>query len=74
MKKIESLTPEQIAKFPQYVKEWTDYGLCTEPANRSEAEKAINEMYLCAGRNPPKKIVWCGSPFSQGITRAIILG
>lgn len=73
MLQINELTPEQIAKFPEYVKKWTDIGLCTEPANRIEAEKAINESYRLAGLNPPKKIVWCGSPLSQGLVRAIIL-
>ena len=73
MAKIEKLMPEQIAKFPEYVKKWTDIGLCTDPANRPEAEKAINKSYRSAGLQPPKKIVWCGSPFSQGLVRAIIL-
>ena len=71
--KIESLTPEQIARFPEYVQRWTDIGLCTAPASREAAEEAIREMYRAAGKEPPKKIVWCGSPLSQGLTRAIIL-
>lgn len=32
--KINSLTPEQIARFPEFVKRWTDIGLCTDPADR----------------------------------------
>ena len=70
MKKIEKLTPEQIAKFPEYVKRWTDIGICTEPANREDAEKAIAIMYESAGLKKPK-IVWCGSPFSNALTRVI---
>ena len=73
IKKINKLTPEQIAKFPEYVDKWTKIGLCTEPANRIEAEKYINESYISVGLNPPKKIVWCGSPLSQALVRAIIL-
>jgi hypothetical protein len=34
MKKIETLTDEQKAKFQEYIKKWTDIGLSTEPANR----------------------------------------
>jgi hypothetical protein len=34
MKKIEQLTAAQIARFPEFVKRWTEIGLCTEPANR----------------------------------------
>jgi len=70
---IESLTEEQISKFPEYVNKWINIGLSTEPANKVEAEKDINLCYQKAGIEPPKKIVWCGSPLSQGIARAIIL-
>lgn len=72
-KKIEKLTPEQVARFPEFVKRWVEIGLCTEPANRPLTEEAINEIYETSGLKPPRKIVWCGSPLSQGLTRAIIL-
>ena len=72
MKKIESLTPEQIAKFPEYVRKWTDIGLSTKPADRPMAEKAIKAMYSQAGMQEPK-IVWCSSPFSKGIARALLI-
>jgi len=73
MKKIESLTPEQIARFPEFVERWTKIGLCTEPADRPKAERSIRSMYRAAKLEPPKKIVWCGSPMSQGLVRAIVL-
>lgn len=72
MKKIEKLTPEQIAKFPEYIKKWIKIGLSTEPANKEKTEKAIEEMYKIAGLQKPK-IIWYDSPLSQGMTRAIIL-
>lgn len=61
---IESLTDAQRAKFPAYVREWTDIGLCTDPADRPRAEKAVNSMYECGGIKPPKRIVWCASPLA----------
>ena len=73
MKKIESLTQEQIAKFPEYLQRWTDIGLSTLPADRGAAEEAIRNMYRAADKAPPEKIIWCSSPLSQGLTRAIIL-
>ena len=73
MSQIEKLTPDQIARFPEFVERWTKIGLCTDPADRPRAEAAIAETYRRAGLIPPKKIVWCGSPLSQGLTRAIIL-
>src|SRR6202012_6195858 len=63
----------QIAKLPEYISRWTDVGLSTLPADRGTAEEAIVAMYAAAGLPAPKKIVWCGSPMSSGLTRAIIL-
>ena len=72
MKKIEKLTAAQTAKMADYAKLWTEIGLSTAPADRPRAEAAIVEMYRVAGLQAPK-IVWCGSPMSQGITRAIVI-
>lgn len=71
-KKIEALTKEQTDRFPEFVDKWTRIGLSTEPANRTEAERGVTEAYKIANL-PKPKIVWCGSPLSQGITRAIVL-
>ena len=72
MKKIEKLTAAQTAKLSDYAKRWTEIGLSTTPADRPRAEAAIIEMYRVAGL-PAPRIVWCGSPMAQGLTRAIIL-
>jgi hypothetical protein len=73
MSRIETLTPEQIARFAEFRERWTQIGLCTDPADRPRAEEAIREMYRQADLESPKKIVWCGSPRSQALTRAIVL-
>lgn len=70
--KIEKLTAEQEARLPEFVEKWTQIGLCTGPADRPRAEKAVREIYARAGLAGPAKIVWCGSPLSLGLTRAII--
>ena len=70
---ITSLTKEQEARFAEFVKRWTDIGLSTAPANRPAAEAAVRLAYETAGL-PAPKIVWCDSPLSQGLTRAIVLG
>lgn len=41
MSLIDKLTPEQEAKFSFYVDKWKKIGLCTEKANRREAEKQL---------------------------------
>ena len=71
---IDRLTDAQIARFPEFIKRWTDIGLSTKPADREQAERGVRMAYECAGLAPPKAIVWCGSPFSQGLTRAIVFG
>ena len=73
MKRIESLTKEQEDRFQEFIDKWTKIGLSTEKANREEAEKGILMAYKTAGLKAPK-IVWCDSPLSMGLTRAIVVG
>jgi hypothetical protein len=70
---IEKLTDAQIDRFPEFVKKWTDIGLCTLPADRLRAEHGIRLAYEAAKMKAPVKIVWTSSPFAQGLTRAIVL-
>ena len=70
-KKITALTPEQIARLPDYARAWTEIGLSTEPADRPRAERAIGMMYRQAGMAAPR-IVWCGSPLSIALTRTSV--
>lgn len=60
--KIESLTPEQKAELPKFVEKWTKIGLCTDPADRPMAEKAVKEAYAKVGLAEPKHILWADSP------------
>ena len=69
--KIERLTKEQEARFPEFVDKWTRIGLSTEPANRPVAEAGIVQAYAAAKLSPPR-VVWCGSPLSQGLSLAIV--
>ena len=70
--KITELTAEQHAHMFVVRDRWLKIGLSTQPADRPEAERGIIEAYRIAGLAAPK-IVWCGSPLSQGLTRANIL-
>src|SRR5271154_1391473 len=72
MAKVDALTPEQTARFPEFIKKWTDIGLCTAAADRPRAEAAIRTMYERAGLTLPKRIVWCGSPLSMAVTYAVL--
>ena len=70
--KIYSLTPHQKERMKFYRDKWMAIGLSTEPANRKEAERGIDEIYRIAGLKEPKK-VWCMSPLSSGLTRYSVM-
>jgi hypothetical protein len=73
MSPIERLTDAQKARAVEFRDRWMEIGLCTDPADRPRAEAAIREMYRQGGLEPPARIVWCGSPLSQGLTRSIMV-
>ena len=72
MSKIERLTKEQVARIPEFVERWTDIGLCTKPANRPDAERAVALAYKAAGLPPPTSIVWLGSPLATSLAGAMV--
>jgi len=63
----QSLTKEQKDFIPIVRDEWIKVGLCTDPANRPEAERGIALVYLAANLTPPKTIIWCESPLAGAI-------
>ncbi len=71
-KLIEKLTPAQEARFAEFVARWKEIGLSTAPADRPRAEAGIAKAYAAAGLKPPR-VVWCSSPLSMGLTRAVVL-
>src|SRR5262245_29363129 len=73
MLQIEKLTDAQKARAAEFRDWWMQIGLCTDPADRPRAEAAVCEMYRQGGLEPPAKIVWCGSPLSQGLIRSIMV-
>ena len=62
MKRIESLTDEQRARFSEWVEKWKAIGLSCEPADWDRAERGILAHYAATKLPPPKKIVRVGSP------------
>lgn len=70
--RIEALTAQQESRLPEWRDQWTEIALCTAPADRDAAERAIAMSYRAASLRPPR-VVWCGSPFSLSLTRARML-
>lgn len=68
---IQELTPEQRARFPEFVEKWTRIGLSTERADRKLAEQSIRALYKLAGLAAPM-IVWSPCPRS-GLCTALLL-
>lgn len=62
---IESLTQEQIAKFPEYVDKWVSIGLSTARCDRKKAEAAAAMAYEAADLKMPNQVIWTDSPVQQ---------
>ena len=71
-KMITELTQEQKDRFPEFIKKWTDIGLCTKKTDRTKAEKACREAYVVAGLEEPKMILWASSPLGLLMTAKLI--
>jgi len=69
---IDKIIDEQKQCLKEYVDKWIKISLCTEPADRSRAEKGILEAYQIANLKTPDKIVWCESPLSLILTECIL--
>lgn len=54
-KKIETITNEQVAKFPDYIRKWISIGVDTTPLNMDRLKVAVKYLYECAGLVPPSE-------------------
>jgi hypothetical protein len=64
---IMSLTNEQRARFPEFVKKWVAIGLSTKPADRDRAERAIAGLYRLAKLKEPR-VIWLPCPISAALS------
>jgi hypothetical protein len=71
---LEDLSPQLQAALPTVCDEWTDIGLCTDPADRPAAEAGIRAAYRVAGMEPPQAVLWLDSPMAGLIAQTILLG
>jgi hypothetical protein len=69
---ITKLTETQVAKLAEHRERWLKIGLSTEPTNREAAEVAVGEAYRAAGLEPPKIVVWLGSPMAGAVGAAML--
>jgi len=74
--RIARLTPEQLARMPEWVEKWTAVGLSTEPANFDRATVAALSCYDAAGLRRPRLVLHMGSPLAGlvgGVLGAIMI-
>lgn len=61
-KMIDSLTPEQEARFPEFVDKWTEIYMSTEPCDFEKAKEAAKLAYKLAGLAEPTQFYLADSP------------
>jgi hypothetical protein len=72
VKKIESLTPEQEARFAEFRDKWIAIGTSTEPADHARAEAAVAAAFIEAKQEPPKRLYWSSSPLALALTVGVL--
>jgi hypothetical protein len=70
-KKIEKITPEHEARFPEWVDKWVKIGLSTEPADFDKAEAAALKAYDLCGLKRPLVVLRVGSPYAATVAGAM---
>jgi hypothetical protein len=69
---IESLTKEQEALIPEYVKKYTELGLSTKPVSKERVEEIISQVYKAGKVKKPKMILHVDSPLAIFYAYAIL--
>jgi hypothetical protein len=73
MKKIESLTEEQKAKFKDYVKKWIDIGIQTDRFDQAKAEKIVNNFRECAKLGTGVPTIVVDNPLEAWVCCALLV-
>jgi hypothetical protein len=64
---VTSLTPEQQARIPEFLQKWSAIGSSTQPADRSRAAAAIEQIYRRAKIKRPA-VIWLTCPLSARLS------
>jgi hypothetical protein len=64
---IASLSEEQIALMPGFIRKWCSIGLSTTPLAHALVERRVQEAYRISGRRGPDSCVWFKSPLIGAI-------
>jgi len=65
-RRLNRLTAEQRMLIPLVRDEWIGVSLSTVPADRSEAQRGVEDAYRKSGLNPPA-VIWLRSPFEEAV-------
>jgi len=67
VEKITEITPEQEARFPEWVDKWVKVGLNTSPTDKSIGRTAALEMYDAIGYERPSVVIQMSSPYASSM-------
>lgn len=70
---IESLKPESINAFPNYVSKWTKIGLDTSPMDKQVVIADIHNLYKCGGLVAPERIIFANGPTEGALVVNMLL-
>lgn len=70
--RIDKLTPEQIARMPEWVEKWTKIGLCTDEADWELSKRSIEACYKHAGLDPPISYIMVRNPLVLALSAPIV--
>lgn len=65
-------TPEQEAKFPEYIAKWSAIGLSTEPLDYHPAKRWALEQYRQHNSEAPRTFIATASPLSSAIAQMLM--
>src|SRR4051812_13379648 len=72
-KKIDRLTPEQLAQIPAWNEKWMKIILATGPTDRPLVEAAVHGLYAAANLAKPK-VIFVPSPLVAALAGSISAG
>ena len=72
VKRLETLTPAQVALLPAIRDKWLAIGLSTVPADRPRAEAAVKLAYRRANLPEPTLLIWLNSPLAGAYGSAFL--
>jgi hypothetical protein len=70
--KVHTLSPRQVARFPEFRDRWITLAIIHGDTDRTQAELAMDQVYRCMDFAPPRLQLWVENPL-QGCMAAYLV-